>query len=425
MSATALASLAAARAQDAAEPLQALRAQFVQPRARGAGPAVYLCGHSLGLAPREARRCVDAEIADWEELAVTGHHSARRPWAQYTEDLRAPLARLVGAAAEDVLLANSLTINLHLLLASFFRPTASRWRILIEAGAFSSDRHAIESQLRQHGLDPADALIEIAPPPAEDCLAQEQIEAAIHAAGSSLAIVLWPGVQYRTGQAFELAAVARAAHAVGALVGFDHAHAIGNLPLALMDDDADFAVWCSYKYLNGGPGAVGGLFVHPRHAGRPRLAGWWGHDAHTRFQMQPGFVPAAGAAGWAVSNPPVFSSAPLHASLALFERAGIAALRARSMALTGALHEALGQRFAGRVQIVTPADPVRRGCQLSLRFASGGPDARQVFEGLFARDVIGDFRAPDVLRVAPVPLYNGFEDLWRFLDALDDVMGRR
>src|SRR5579863_522094 len=326
-----------ARIEDERDPLRALRARFALPAAADGEPAVYFCGHSLGLAPHAARAAVLAEIEDWERLAVRGHDAARSPWIGYAAQLQAPLAELCGAQAAEVVAMNSLSVNLHLLCASFYRPSGERTAVLIEAGAFSSDRHVVASQILWHGLDPARELIELAPRAGEECLRGEDIERRIGELGGRLALVLWPGVQYRTGQCFDLARIARAAHAAGALAGFDLAHAIGNVPLSLHDDDADFAAWCSYKYLNGGPGAIGGAFVHERHLARtdlPRLTGWWGHDPATRFRMRPEFSPATGAAGWAVSNMPIFSTAPLRVALPLFAEAGIPALRRKSLALT-------------------------------------------------------------------------------------------
>jgi kynureninase len=305
-------------------------------------------------------------------------------------------------------------MNLHLLLASFYRPDGRRRAILIEAGAFSSDRHALASQIGWHGFDPGRELIELAPRQGEELIRIEDIEACIAAEGARLALVLWPGLQYRTGQLFDLRRVARAAHAAGCIIGFDLAHAIGNVPLALSADDVDFAVWCSYKYLNAGPGALGGAFVHERHlqgAQLPRLTGWWGHDPGTRFEMRPDFVAARGAAAWALSNPPIFSAAPLRASLPLFAQAGMTALRRKSLALTAYLASLLTELAAGQLTIITPADPEQRGSQLSLRIRGG--HGRGVFEKLTARGVLCDWREPDTLRVAPVPLYNSFEDVLR------------
>lgn len=405
-----------ARAQDAADPLRDLRRCFALPRGSDGRPLLYLCGHSLGVAPVAARAMVDAEIEDWERLAVLGHEQARHPWIGYAEQLQAPLAQLSGALPVEVVAMNSLSVNLHLLLASFYRPTPQRSAILIEAGAFSSDRHVVAAQIAWHGLDPARELIELAPRPGEQLLRSEDIEQCIVASAPKLALVLWPGVQYSTGQYFELPRIVHAAHTAGACVGLDLAHAIGNVPLSLHDDAVDFAAWCSYKYLNGGPGAIGGAFIHERHLRRtdlPRLAGWWGHEAATRFEMRPQFHAAAGAAGWAVSNPPVFSSAPLRASLPLFAQAGMPALRHKSLALTAYL-ESLVRRLAGEeLAIVTPGEPERRGCQLSVRVKAGAQRGRQVFQSLAARGLIGDWREPDIIRLAPVPLYNGFEDVLR------------
>ena len=425
------AALAAARARDAADPLRGLRARFALPRNERGEPLVYLCGHSLGLEPLAARELVNAELDDWARLGVLGHEHARRPWVPYHENLTAPLAALTGAGTGEVVAMNSLTVNLHLMLASFYRPRPARTRILIEAGAFSSDRHAVASQIAWHGLDPERELLELAPRGAADTVSEEEIEALLAEHGTSIALVLWPGVQYRTGQAFDLARITRAAHAHGCVAGFDLAHAVGNLPLALHAAQADFAVWCSYKYLNGGPGAIGGAFLHERHsAAQPRthhsgglpgarLAGWWGHELSTRFRMEPGFRGAAGIAAWQVSNPPVLAAAPLIASLAIFAEACSAPLRDKSIALTGFL-DALIRPLAPAVEIVTPAASAQRGCQLSLRIAGG--NGRRVFDALTASGVIGDWRAPDIIRVAPVPLYNSFEDAWRCATAIEQAL---
>lgn len=419
--------LAWARAQDAADVLAPLRTRFALPRGADGAPLLYLCGHSLGLAPLAARSMVEAELAHWERLGVLAHEDARSAWIGYAEQLQPLLAQLAGARAHEVIAMNSLSVNLHLLLASFYRPAGRRRTILIEAGAFSSDRHAVASQIGWHGLDPAHELIELAPRPGEDLVRIEDIEARIATEGERLALVLWPGVQYRTGQLFDLARIVRAAHAAGARVGFDLAHSIGNVPLSLHADDADFAVWCSYKYLNAGPGAIGGAFVHERHlqAGAlPRLAGWWGHDAASRFQMSAQFAPAPGAAAWALSNPPVFSAAPLRASLPLFAEAGMSALRAKSLALTGYLAALVSELAGGELALVTPGDPQQRGCQLSLRIVSGAACGLGVFQGLLARGVVADWRQPDILRLAPVPLYNSFEDVLRAAWTLCELLPR-
>jgi len=421
MSAGDHASLARARERDAADPLRGFRERFCLPTGADGRPSTYLCGHSLGLAPRSARDYVLQEVEDWSRLGVVGHHAARRPWVGYADHARTGLAALVGAAPADVVAMNSLTTNLHLMLAALYRPQGSRTRILIEAGAFSSDRHAVASQLAWHGLAPDAHLVELQPEPGSVVFDEAQLEAAIAREGERLALVLWPGVQYRSGQAFDGARIVRAAHAVGALAGFDHAHAIGNLPLSLQADDADFAIWCSYKYLNSGPGAVGGAWVNPRHtagAGAQGLAGWWGHEAATRFLMAPQFVREAGAAGFALSNPPIFSTAPLLASLEVFGAAGLTALRRKSVELTAFLEAMVARHAGAALRQLTPAGPRQRGAQLSLQFAGGGVQARAVFERLGADGMVCDLREPDVMRIAPVPLYNGFEDVWHFADRL-------
>jgi len=429
----AAATLAEARARDAADPLRGFRDRFALPRDARGEPLTYLCGHSLGLQPLAARTVVNEELDEWSRLAVQGHEEARRPWIPYHENLAAGLAALAGAQASEVVAMNSLTVNLHLMLASFYRPQGKRTRILIEAGAFSSDRHAVTSQIAWHGLDPERTLIELAPAAGEDLVPEESIESQLACHGEEIAVVLWPGVQFRTGQAFDLARIARAAHRHGCIAGFDLAHSIGNTPLTLHALDADFAVWCSYKYLNGGPGAIGGCFVHWRHSeGQPRsrhagglpgarLAGWWGHEESSRFLMEPQFQAAVGAAAWQVSNPPILAAAPLIASLDIFMEAGMTALRAKSVALTDFL-DGLIRPLAPGVNILTPAEAAQRGCQLSLRLATGAAHGRRVFTALTERGVICDWRSPDIIRVAPVPLYNTFEDTWRFAHVLTEVL---
>jgi kynureninase len=411
-----------ARGLDEADPLRGFRERFALPRDGRGELFVYLCGHSLGLMPLAARTLVLEELEDWAQLAVLGHEHARRPWIPYHENLREGLASLAGARLGEVVAMSSLTINLHLLLAAFYRPSGERRRILIEAGAFSSDRHAVVSQITWRGLDPKEALVELAPPAGADTIPEDAIEAYLEEHGASVALVLWPGVQYRTGQAFELGRIARAAHRAGCVAGFDLAHAIGNVPLALHEIEADFAVWCSYKYLNAGPGAIGGCFVHERHE-RPHLAGWWGHEAATRFRMGPEFNAAPGAAGWQVSNPPILSAAPLIASLALFAQADLQRLRQKSLALTGYL-EYLLDRLAPDVELITPRAADARGCQLSVRIAGREGRGQRVFEALTAQGAIGDWREPDTIRLAPVPLYNSFADVFRGAQALAEALRR-
>ncbi|MBB6258050.1 kynureninase [Xanthomonas arboricola] len=417
---TDLLSRAHAVALDAADPLRHLRDDFVFPQHAGQDQT-YFVGNSLGLQPRGARAMVAEVLDQWGALAVEGHFTGPTQWLTYHQLVRDGLARVVGAQPGEVVAMNTLSVNLHLMMASFYRPTPERGAILIEAGAFPSDRHAVESQLRLHGLDPATQLIEVEADQPNGTVSMAAIADAIARHGPRLALVLWPGIQYRTGQAFELGEIARLARAQGAMVGFDLAHAVGNIALTLHDDGADFAVWCHYKYLNAGPGAVGGCFVHARHANSdlPRMAGWWGHEQQSRFRMEPQFVPSPGAEGWQLSNPPVLALAPLRASLELFDQAGMPALRAKSEQLTGHLEQLIHARVPQVLQIVTPAAPAQRGCQLSLRVAGGRAQGRSLFECLQSVGVLGDWREPDVIRIAPVPLYNRFSDLHRLVEQVE------
>ncbi|MBS1199612.1 MAG: kynureninase [Proteobacteria bacterium] len=412
--------LDAAQAADAADPLSSWRGEFHFPDGPGGRPATYLCGNSLGLQPRQVVAEVARVLADWQRLAVLGHHGGDAHWLTYQDALAPSLARLLGAAPDEVTAMASLTINLHLLMASFYRPTRARYAILVEAGAFPSDRYAMAAQLRHHGLDPAEALVQVAPRAGESCLREEDIEAAIAREGDRLALVLMPGVQYLTGQFPDLARLRRAAHAVGARFGLDLAHAVGNVPLALHDWGVDFAVWCSYKYLNGGPGATAGLFVHARHHDTelPRLAGWYGNELKTRFRFDERFVPERGAAGWQVSNGPILGMAPLRASLAQFDAAGLDTLVARSRRLTRYLEALLDARLGERIEVITPRELHARGAQLSVRARAGRDASRTLFERLVAAGVVCDWREPGVIRLAPAPLYNSFEDCWRCVEAM-------
>ncbi len=409
---------------DSSDPLADYRHKFHIPRHQD-GEEIYLCGNSLGLQPLTTERYVREELEDWARLGVKGHFAGRRPWMPYHELFSERSARLVGAEPLEVINMNSLTVNLHLMLVSFYRPTAARNRILIERSAFPSDRYALASQIRFHGFDPDTSLVELAPAGRQRALEMDEVEALIRAEGEQLALVMLPGVQYANGQAFDMARLTRAAHAVGAVAGFDLAHATGNLPLQLHDWDVDFAVWCNYKYMNSGPGAVAGCFVHARHARAfklPRFAGWWGHDKATRFRMGPDFVPMAGAEGWQVSNPPILALAPLLASLEIFDDAGIPRLREKSLRLTGYMEYLLDQRLPEAVEILTPRNPTERGCQLSLRITGSRSRARDIFTRLEQAGVTADWREPDVLRVAPVPLYNTYMDVYRFVDILNNVV---
>ena len=418
------AALQQVRARDAADGLRGFRGRFALPTRADGTPLVYLCGHSLGLMPHAARTAIEQELNDWASRGALGHEHALRPWISYHENLRAGLAALSGAQAAEVVAMNSLTVNLHLMLASFYRPAGRRSRILIEAGAFPSDRHAIVSQLNWHGEDPGSALLELVPAPGTELVTESQIEACLQQHGPDIALVLWPGVQYRTGQAFDLARIVRATHAAGALAGLDLAHSIGNMPLALHDSGADFAVWCSYKYLNAGPGAIGGCFIHARHLCQPppvRLQGWWGHDVASRFEMGPQFHAAAGADAWQISNPPVLAAAPLLASLQIFQEARLEPLRAKALELSDFLLQRL-EPLRPAVEVITPRAPAARGCQLSLRIRADAQRGRRVFEHLGACGVICDWRAPDIIRVAAVPLYNSFEDVLVFSATLQQAL---
>lgn len=412
-------------ALDAADPLRPLRGEFLIPKHKH-NEQIYFCGNSLGLQPRGARAHVLQVLDKWSHEAVEGHFTGEAQWMTYHEQVREPLARVVGAQPSEVVAMNSLTANLHLMMVSFYRPTSERAAIIIEAGAFPSDRHAVESQIRFHGFDPTTHLIEVEPDQADGTLSMEAIERAIGEHGARTALVLWPGIQYRTGQAFELKKIARLAHAQGAVAGFDLAHAVGNVPVDLHDSQADFAVWCHYKYMNAGPGAVAGCFVHERHArsNRPRFAGWWGHEKETRFQMGPQFVPTPGADGWQLSNPPILALAPLRASLELFDKAGgMKAIRTKSEKITGFLEALIRARVPETLEIVTPSDPTRRGSQLSLRVSGGRERGRELFEYLSSIGTIGDWREPDVIRISPAPLYNKFMDVYRFVEEVESWRG--
>lgn len=403
-----------ALAMDARDPLARFRERFHFPNTKDGQDLVYLCGHSLGLQPKTARSCIEQELQEWARLGVEGHFHAKNPWMPYHRLLTEHTAALVGARPLEVVVMNSLTVNLHLMMASFYRPTTERHKILIEGGAFPSDQYAVRSQIRFHGYDPVVSLIELAPREGETWMRDEDIETIIDREGNSIALILLGGVNYVTGQAFDMAAITKAGHRRGCVVAFDLAHAAGNIPLHLHDWGPDFAAWCSYKYLNGGPGCVAGCFVHERHARAwdlPRLAGWWGHDEKSRFQMGPEFHPMMGAEGWQLSNPPIMALAPLRASMEVFSEAGMDALRAKSISLTGYMEFLLRQIDSGRFSVVTPVEHERRGAQLSIRLKQRG---RGLCNRLAELGVLGDWREPDTFRVAAVPLYNSFRDVYRF-----------
>lgn len=410
-----------AQALDDADALASFRAEFLIPPHRAGLDKAYLCGNSLGLQPRATRTELLDELDDWGKLAVEAHFAGKHPWMHYHRRVREHLAELAGALPEEVVAMNSLTVNLHLLLAGFYWPEPGRAAILIEKAAFPSDRYAIESQIRWHGLDPARELIEVEPDDASGNMSLATIERAIDQHRKRLALVLWPGVQYLSGQRFDLAAITRLGHRAGAAVGFDLAHAIGNVPVDLHDADADFAAWCSYKYLNAGPGAVAGAFVHQRHAdwSGPRLHGWWGNDPASRFQMAPHFQATVGAEGWQLSNPSIFALAPLAVALEQFHRAGFDRLRQKSIALTGFLAELIERRLHQHVAIRTPDAAEQRGCQLSLRWCGSREHGHALYEHLNQHGVVSDWREPDVIRLAPTPLYNTHQDCLRAVQAIE------
>ena len=406
--------LAFAQAQDRQDPLRDYRQQFLFPQHNG-HPVLYFCGNSLGLQPKSVRPALLAELDQWATHGVEGHFRGEKPWMHYHKFLTPASARLVGALPHEVVVMNTLTVNLHLMMVSFYRPDARRFKIVMEAGAFPSDQYAIETQVRWHGFDPEQAIVEIAPRAGEDTLRTEDIVHIIEQEGPGIALVLFGGVNYYTGQFYDLQAIAAAAHRVGAYAGFDLAHAAGNLPLHLHDWDADFAVWCSYKYLNSGPGGPSGAFVHERHGQNPnlpRFAGWWGHDESERFQMRKGFKPMRGAEGWQLSNAQILSFAAHQASLDIFDAAGMAALRDKSLRLTAYLEFILEEtnREKNRFRLITPKDPAARGCQISALTDARG---KALYDRLSANGVVADWREPNVIRLAPVPLYNSFEDVWR------------
>ena len=396
---------------DERDPLRRFRERFEIPVGPGGEPVIYFNGNSLGLMPASVRSALAQELDDWSRLAVDAHFRAKTPWYAYHEVFRESGARLVGAVPGEVVMMNGLTVNLHLMMETFHRPAGERRKILIEDGAFPSDAYAVESRVKARGLDPADAIVRVAPRDGETLLRTEDVVATIEREAGTLALVLLPGVQYYTGQLLDISAITAAAHDAGAIAGWDLAHAAGNVPLSLHDWDVDFAVWCSYKYLNAGPGAVAGCFVHERHGkdlSLPRLAGWWGNDPDTRFRMDEArtFTPRAGADGWQLSNPPILAMAPLRESLAIFDEAGMEPLRRKSIVLTAYLEWLLARAASPRFDVITPQDSEQRGCQLSLR-------ARHGLSALDGGEIVVDRRPPDVIRVAPVPLYNTFHEVWR------------
>ncbi len=417
-------SLSCAQTLDAQDPLKAFRDEFHFPQHEGKN-CLYFCGNSLGLQPKSTVFHVMAELEKWQQLGVEGHFRTEMPWVSYHRNVTESLAKIVGALPSEVIAMNSLTVNLHLMMVTFYRPTSSRYKIIMEADAFPSDHYAIASQAQEKGFDPKEAVIQLYPREGEVTLRTEDILSTIEKEGDSLALVLLGGVNYYTGQYFNLKAITEKAHQVGAKAGFDLAHAVGNVPLQLHDSNADFAVWCSYKYLNSSPGGVSGAFIHERHAQSfelQRFAGWWGHDEKERFLMDKKFKPMAGAEGWQLSNAPILLMAAHKASLDLFDKAGMNNLVAKSKLLTGYLEFLIrdfnAQSDSLKIKIITPKNPEERGCQLSLVMSERG---KEIHEYISERGVIADWREPDVIRIAPVPLYNSFEDVFRFYELLKEV----
>jgi kynureninase len=410
-----------AQSLDDADILFSFRERFLFPK-HAEKNALYFCGNSLGLQPRSVSYLMDQELKDWAQYGVAAHFRARNPWFSYHHLFSKTLAQIVGAKPDEVIAMNSLTVNLHLLLLSFYRPNqAGRHQIIMEAGAFPSDQYALASQVRLYGLNPSDTIIEVKPRAGMHIVEEADIEAAIQQSGNKLALVLLSGINYYTGQWFDLKRITTAAHKAGAYAGYDLAHAAGNVPLCLHEWQVDFACWCSYKYLNSGPGGVGGAFVHERHGNNPdtfRLAGWWGHEEQSRFKMEQTFVPQKGAAGWQISGVPVLNMVAHLASLDIFAKTDWKELRGKSILLTAYLEFLLQDITHLPFRIITPAQPERRGCQLSLLFADRG---KEVFEALSQAGVVADWREPNVIRLAPVPLYNTFEEVYCLYEILKNI----
>lgn len=406
-----------ARSLDQKDSLKKFRAAFHLPKVNGK-TAIYFTGNSLGLQPKTTKSFIEQELKDWSVLGVEGHLHAKRPWLYYHSFTKKALAHVVGAKPSEVVAMNQLTVNLHLMMVSFYQPTPNRYKLVVEAGAFSSDQYAVESQLKFHHQHAETSLIELKPRSGEHTLRTEDVLATIAEHGESIALVLLGGVQYYTGQFFNIKKITEAAHEVGAYAGFDCAHAAGNVVLDLHKNNVDFAVWCSYKYLNSGAGGIAGAFVHEKHhtnKSLPRFAGWWGHQENVRFQMKKGFIPMPGVDGWQLSNFPILSGAAHLASLEIFQQAGIKNLRKKSIELTNYLDFLLseidpdGKYFT----ILTPPQAKERGCQLSLFMKANG---KKVFDKLTKAGVVADWREPGVIRVAPVPLYNTFEEVFSFAE---------
>ena len=411
-----------AQSMDAADSLSRFRESFHIPKHTDGTESVYLCGNSLGLQPKKAANYVTEELNDWADLGVKGHFDKTFPWTRYHEFLNEPMAQVVGAKPHEVVVMNTLTPNLHFMMVSFYKPSGKRRKIVMEADAFPSDRYALDSQIRFHGGDPAEDLIIWQPRPDSSTLEMEDLETIFQNHGDEIALVMIASINYYTGQFFDLKKITELGHSHGAMVGFDCAHGAGNVDLKLHDSGADFAVWCTYKYMNSGPGSIGGCFVHERHADNDkldRMAGWWGHNKEKRFLMEPKFDAIYGAEGWQQSNAPILSMAPIRASMELFMDAGFDNLLAKSVQMTNYLEYLVNDIEGDHINIITPKVPKDRGCQLSLAVKNAD---KSLFEAISARGVIADWREPDVIRVAPAPLYNSFTDCWNFVQILSSEM---
>ena len=407
-----------AKKMDAADPLKEFRDKFHLPLQKNGEPYVYLCGNSLGLQPKTTEANLIQELVDWKNLGVEGHFHAKNPWMPYHEFLTNAMAKVVGAKPIEVVVMNTLTVNLHLMMVSFYQPKGKRNKILIEADAFPSDKYAAQSQIKFHGLDPKECLIELKAREGEVCLREEDIQKVIQEQGEEIALILLGNTNYYTGQYFDMKTISKWGHEQGCMVGFDCAHGAGNLPLNLHDSGCDFAVWCNYKYINSGPGSLGGAFVHERHANNPnlpRFEGWWGHNKDTRFKMRDDFEPIPGVEAWQLSNPPILSMVAVWSSLKLFEAAGMNRLRQKAISLTGYLEYLVKSLGEDIINIVTPSDPEQRGSQLSIQVKNAD---KKLYDKIIEEGVIADWREPDVIRVAPVPMYNSYEDVYRFYDIL-------
>jgi len=415
-----------AKQMDEQDELRSYRSQYHLPLQKDGRPYIYLCGNSLGLQPKSTKAAIHQELLDWKNLGVEGHFHAKNPWMPYHEFLTNAMAKVVGAKPSEVVVMNTLTVNLHLMMVSFYRPTGKRNKIVIEADAFPSDKYAVESQIRFHGLDPKSCLVELKAREGEYCLRAEDIREKIETQGDEIALVLLGNTNYYTGQYFNMKEITEWGHAKGCFVGFDCAHGAGNLPLELHDSNCDFAVWCNYKYLNSGPGGIGGAFIHERHhqdPNIPRLEGWWGHNKATRFKMRDAFDPTPTTEAWQLSNPPILAMVAVWTALRLFDEVGMAKLRKKALALTAYTEYLVKSLGMDVINIITPSDPAQRGSQLSIQVKNAD---KALFDKISEDGVIADWREPDVIRVAPVPMYNSFEDVYHFYNILKAALhGKR